>query len=744
MGRVLTETRTRTVDGEVQNLVTAYQYDTMGRQTARVLPLGQRETFSYNAAGERSGQIHFNGHSINASFDALGRIETLTLPEGQRNFEYSASGQIARIDDHGQIYGYTYDERDRLIQAVDPYGRSIDYAYDANGNRVALGTQRQQISYAFDPLNRLSEVSAIIDGSAPQTTTYQYDVNGNRAGQTHPNGTTVDYSFDIRNRLKTLIHRAGTGATAAVLLSLSYTVDASGLRTQIAETRPGTTSAITRTTNYAYDQVKRLTREVVTGSGSQARSSTWIYDSVGNRLRETSSGTISRLQQYTYDANDRLTAETGTQPAQYSYDPAGNMLEKRNGATVLASYQWDSEDRLQSATLNPGASQTHTSYAYDPNGIRRASEVDDGSSHSRTEYLIDPNQAYAQVLEEWGAATTPAQPFGALEAQALYLHGDDLISQTRLHAELTSTHVYHYDGLGTTRALSDETGAITDRYTYTAFGTVDPAGTSGNNSHATENPYQYTGEQLDEELGWYYLRARYMDPGVGRFVGMDPFRGVANDPRSLHKYSYVLASPPNGVDPTGLYTSDFGRRVESYVCDEYISWATEPHTAHMVTCGQSEKFDFDGNYFKPDLFDLLHRRFGEIKPTSPSGISSGIAQITKYEQAYGPLGWDRIWGWSPRTTIVDGERVYFFNVEGIVFYTNLEGEKRAFQGVILSDMARRYRQYWKSQRGLQGGYTPIGPDAAAARAVLTGVGLAAAAAYSLKLFVPLQVSLAKF
>jgi RHS repeat-associated protein len=734
MGRVLTETRTRTVDGEVQNLVTAYQYDTMGRQTARILPLGQRESFSYNAAGERSGQVHFNGHSINASFDALGRIETLTLPEGQRHFEYSANGQIARIDDNGQIYGYTYDERDRLIQAVDPFGRAIDYEYDANGNRIALGTQRQSVTYAFDPLNRLSEVSAIIDGSAPQTTTYHYDVNGNRAGQAHPNGTTVDYSFDIRNRLKTLIHRAGTGATAAVLLSLSYTVDASGLRTQIAETRPGTTSAITRTTNYAYDQVKRLTREVVTGSGSQARSSTWIYDSVGNRLRESSSGTISRLQQYTYDANDRLTAETGTQPAQYSYDPAGNLLEKRNGATILASYQWDSEDRLRSATLNPGPSQTQTSYAYDPNGIRRASEVNDGSTHSRTEYLVDPNQAYAQVLEEWGAETLPGQPFGALEAQALYLHGDDLISQTRLHAGINSTHVYHYDGLGTTRALSNETGAITDRYTYTAFGTADPAGTSGNNGHATENPYQYTGEQLDEELGWYYLRARYMDPGAGRFVGMDSWMGNSSDPVTLHKYLYANADPVGFVDPSGMYTADFGRAVEDDVCDQYKSTHT---TGPATECGKVAYYS-PARFFKPDILDWGLFKFNEVKPLSISGVAKGIAQIGKYATAYGPLGFTPNTTWVPSTSVVDGSIVYFFNVRGIIFYTDddrVRAEMTAATIVTVASIVRRAASKL---------VTRLGADAVGRAAINRGLS-AAASGGSMRLVAQTQVAiLARF
>jgi YD repeat-containing protein len=72
-----------------------------------------------------------------------------------------------------------------------------------------------------------------------------------------------------------------------VLQGLTYTVDASGLRTEIAETRPGTTTPITRSSVYTYDEVKRLTREQVTGSNSQNRTSSWTYDKVGNRKTES-------------------------------------------------------------------------------------------------------------------------------------------------------------------------------------------------------------------------------------------------------------------------------------------------------------------------------------------------------------------------------------------------------------------------------------------------------------------------
>ncbi|MFO1495877.1 MAG: RHS repeat-associated core domain-containing protein [Lysobacterales bacterium] len=558
----------KTAQTDAEGRITRWAYDRQGRQLSRTLPLGQVESFVYDSAGQRTQHSTFNSAVITTQYDTLGRPTQINFPGGKtRTFRYTASGQIAEINDGGPVYSFAYDERDRLTSASDPYGRTITYGYDIRGNRTELSTGRQQIQYQYDALSRLRQVVATLDNGRSQTTSYSYDGVGNRAGMVHPNGTVVEYQYDVRNRLKSLVHKASSAAGAAILLSLSYSVDASGLRTQIAETRPGTSTAITRVTDYQYDAVKRLTRETVSGSNAQTRTSIWTYDKVGNRKTESSGGTINRSQTYTYDANDRLLSETGTQPYTYSYDAAGNLIEKKQGATVVAAYEWDSENRLTRATLGTGASQKITSYSYDPNGIRRAQELQDASVHTRSEYLIDPNQPYAQVLEDWEASAAAGNPTGIESLSNVYVYGDDLISQTLLiNNAASSTQIYHYDGLGTTRALSAYNldaagnpvstgptahGAITDRYAYTAFGESDPAGSSGNTSGATENNYRYTGEQLDPNLGFYYLRARYMDPRVGRFLGMDVWEGVGYDPPSLHRYVYSHQEPVGRVDPSG-------------------------------------------------------------------------------------------------------------------------------------------------------------------------------------------------
>jgi len=61
------------------------------------------------------------------------------------------------------------------------------------------------------------------------------------------------------------------------------------------------------------------------------------------------------------------------------------------------------------------------------------------------------------------------------------------------------------------------------------------------------------GEQWDPNAQLYYNRARYMDPGVGRFVSVDPFAGIDEMPLSLHPYLYAHLTPVNLDDPSGKF-----------------------------------------------------------------------------------------------------------------------------------------------------------------------------------------------
>ena len=72
------------------------------------------------------------------------------------------------------------------------------------------------------------------------------------------------------------------------------------------------------------------------------------------------------------------------------------------------------------------------------------------------------------------------------------------------------------------------------------------AGTGSNQN------FGYTGEMLDAESGLLYLRARYYDPSIGRFISADPYLGRMAEPVTQNRYIYVHNNPLLFVDPSGF------------------------------------------------------------------------------------------------------------------------------------------------------------------------------------------------
>jgi len=253
------------------------------------------------------------------------------------------------------------------------------------------------------------------------------------------------------------------------------------------------------------------------------------YDAVGNRQSATENGVLTT---YSYDMNDRmLTSTQAGVTTTYGYDDNGNTLSQTiNGDDT--NFGYDARNKLISAVHYQASSPVSNVYfQYDIDG-NRTRKTDNGTI---VNFVVDRNQSYAQVVQETNDQNA---------TQVTYTHGDDLVSQDRAN----SINYYNYDGLGSTRSLTDSFGQVTDTYDYNAYGTLL------NQTGSTANNFLYTGEQYDPALKDYYLRARYYDPSAGRFTQMDTYQGSATDPITLHKYLYANGDPVDGRDPSG-YTN---------------------------------------------------------------------------------------------------------------------------------------------------------------------------------------------
>ena len=502
VGNMLTQT-----DAEGQT--TSFEYDNLGRMTRRTLPLGQDATMTYDGEDNLIETTDFNGATISFTYDSDGRVLSKSYPDGSSiSYTYAPDGSQDTVTDARGTTTLSYDDMGRLERKEDPDTGTLSYAYDPAGNRTSVTSPSGTISYTYDALNRLETVSDPATG----TTRYTYDTVGNLKSVSYPNDTRTEYTYDLLNRLTSLEHRASDGH---IISSYMYTLDAAGNRTRVEEYDG-------RVVDYTYDSTDKLLEERITNLDGSTSVISYTYDKVGNRLTKTENGVTTT---YTYDANNRLVKEDDI------YDDNGNLTEKI-GSDEQVRYTYDAENHLIRAETTRFGVTIVVEYKYDANGNRVKKTIDGTIT---TSYLVDENRDYAQVLEERD---------GEGNLLVRYVYGHDLISQTRDNI----TSYYHYDGLGSTRELSSSAGIVTDEYTYDAFGLLlEQTGT-------TENQYLYRGEQFDEELGFYYLRARYMDPNVGRFVTMDAFAGLSQDPVTLHKYLYANANPMTYSDPSGYFS----------------------------------------------------------------------------------------------------------------------------------------------------------------------------------------------
>ncbi|HPT89939.1 MAG TPA: polymorphic toxin-type HINT domain-containing protein [Acetivibrio sp.] len=491
----------------------SFEYDKIGNMTKQILPLGYEEIFTYDANGKITSRTDFNGNKTEFEYDAEGNLIKKIYPDGKCEvYTYTLSRQRESVtDERGTTY-YEYDLMDRLVKQTNPDGTQITYTYDKAGNCTSVTVPSGTTYYTYDELNRLKSVT----DPYGNITTYTYDEIGNRKSVTYPNKTTTEYEYDYLSRLVSLVNRNEAGE---IISSYEYTLGPAGNRIRVEENTG-------RVITYTYDDTYKLIKEEIEDSIGNKTIIEYAYDAVGNRLSKSIDGDIT---EYTYDANNRLITEGQTV---YTYDKNGNTLSRKTNTGEEVTYTYDYNNRLTKVVITGAVDASVVEYAYDVDGIR-VQKVVDGTNI--TNYLVDANRLYAQVLEERD---------GKGNLIVSYVYGDDLISQKRGD----NFSYYHYDGIGSTRVLTDKDGNVTDTYTYDSFGMlISWTGT-------TENDYLFTGEQYDANVNFYYLRARYMNPALGRFLTMDSWGGIITDPITLHKYLYADCDPVNKIDPSGHFS----------------------------------------------------------------------------------------------------------------------------------------------------------------------------------------------
>ncbi|WDI00167.1 RHS repeat-associated core domain-containing protein [Paenibacillus urinalis] len=104
---------------------------------------------------------------------------------------------------------------------------------------------------------------------------------------------------------------------------------------------------------------------------------------------------------------------------------------------------------------------------------------------------------------------------------------------------------YVLNGHGDVEYIVDSDGEILNSYTYDLWG--KPI----SKNEKVSNIFLYAGEYWDPSTNLQYLRARWYNPNIGRFINEDTYEGQINSPQTLNLYAYVQNNPLIYTDPTG-------------------------------------------------------------------------------------------------------------------------------------------------------------------------------------------------
>jgi RHS repeat-associated protein len=279
-----------------------------------------------------------------------------------------------------------------------------------------------------------------------------------------------------------------------------------------------------------YDGLDRLTDAGSCSFGGDC----WhrfTYDALDN-LKSWKLPGVKDYAEYVY-TNNRLTNIKNTAGATVvglDYDLQGNLFNKNGQA-----YGFDYGNRLRNVP-------DKESYRYDGLGRR----VLNSRPADNTTTLSQYSQS-GQVLYNENTKTL-------LKTEHIYLGGSLLANRETIWGTSTVTAKYqHTDALGSPVAVTNMAGAVIERTSYEPYGAAI-------NKPAYDG-IGYTGHVMDGATGLTYMQQRYMDPGIGRFLSVDPVTADSGTGANFNRYWYANNNPYSFTDPDGRVAGKIGKAI---------------------------------------------------------------------------------------------------------------------------------------------------------------------------------------
>jgi len=468
---------------------------------------GHSSLGAYDVAGNQIFLTNRNGQVWQFQYDGANRLTKTITPKGRTTtLTFNHQGLVSTITDPAnQLTSLFYDAKGRLTNRTDNVATNF-YSFDANDNLLTVTnvSQTASLSQTYDAYNRVQTYTDTYNNLIQ----YRYDANNNLTNLIYPGNRTVTYFYDSLNRLTNVMDWSGRKS------SISYDLDShiTSIVRPNGSYRTIGYNAAGQATNILDQMSNSLPIAIFKYNWTNTGSMAWEFAAPLPHVATVPTRTM------TYDEDNRLLTVNSVNTTN---DFDGNLTYAPLTNGVFASHVYDARNRL----LNAGG----VTNAYDPSGNR----VGITSGTNIATFVVNPNASLPQVLMRIKNGVTN-----------YYIYGVGLLYQITETATATNTRTYHFDYRGSTIALSADSGLVTDRIEYSAYGlTTYRTGTS-------DTPFLFNGKYgvMTDPNGLMNMRARYYNPYLCRFISSDPsgFGG------GLNTYAYASGNPVSLIDPFGL------------------------------------------------------------------------------------------------------------------------------------------------------------------------------------------------
>lgn len=426
MGRVLTRTVLRTVNGVKTQVTSSNRYDANGRLIRSEDSLGNVTSYGYDAVGQLTRVTDALGRITRFAYDRRGNRTRVTRPDGLvERSEYDALNRlVAEVDVEGRRTEYEYDSFDRRVLVRHPDGSEEKQAYSGSGRLLYTEDARgNRTTFNYDSAGRLIETVDAL-GNRQRT---EYNDTGTVAARIDGEGNRTELEYDARNRLTVLRAPDGTETT--------YTYDRSNRRTRVVD-------PLGRQTRFAYNGAGQLVRvtDPLGGTGS------YSYAPDGQVLQVVDP--LGAAYSYRYDALGRLTSFVRPDGAaeRLDYDAVGRVSASTDPRGLRIAYAYDVLDRPVSNSLPGGVTRQMT---YSPTGAVLTATEGGGT--------------WSNVYDQLNRLVSAQVP-GGDRVEYVYDAAGNVTETRTLSGGAGRVVSYAYDALNRLQSVTDPTGTTTYGY----------------------------------------------------------------------------------------------------------------------------------------------------------------------------------------------------------------------------------------------------------------------------------------